>query len=140
MRRGVGLLSSGALAPAPPQIRTGTAELHTQQSGTLGRVWDEAWLNHGGRHRCAARGVRVRLLLEREVAWKAWYAGAGLTKHLMAGAGFVDTRVALGNVTCFIGCTPPGAPRMAASRSPQSPPPWPAGRLSGCLSPHGHTL
>jgi methylase of polypeptide subunit release factors len=53
-----------------------------------------------------------RILVEREVAWKASFAGGGKTAHLLASDKEKTTRTAIGGKSFFVGATPPGEPRM----------------------------
>lgn len=63
------------------------------------------------------RGVRVRILLEREVAWKAWYAGTGSAPTaLLASDAEFGARQQLGDNSFFLGATRPGASRGGGSR------------------------
>lgn len=60
----------------------------------------------------ADQGVRVRQLLEREIAWKAWYAGqGGGQNHLLASADEYDSKQRIGECEYFIGATEPGHSR-----------------------------
>jgi len=60
----------------------------------------------------AEQGVRVRQLLEREIAWKAWYAGhGGGHRHLLASADELDSKQQIGECEYFIGATAPGHSR-----------------------------
>lgn len=64
------------------------------------------------------RGVRFRCLVEREVAWKAWYAGDGdrSHKHLLANEKEAKERQKVGEVDFFVGAMKPGHPRLQKYR------------------------
>jgi len=66
-----------------------------------------------------SRGVEVRTLLEREIAWKAWYAGSGRgPKYLIAETDSERCeRQRLGNCEFFIGATKPGDSRIGGDRN-----------------------
>merc|ERR1712129_501871 len=56
----------------------------------------------------ASHGVRVRPLLEREIAWKVWYAGpGGGVDHVLATREERKTRHRVGECDYFIGATEP---------------------------------
>uniref|UniRef100_A0A7S4Q1U4 Methyltransferase small domain-containing protein n=1 Tax=Alexandrium monilatum TaxID=311494 RepID=A0A7S4Q1U4_9DINO len=61
-----------------------------------------------------ARGVRVRQLLEREIAWKAWYAGPRGLDHLLASPEEHDRRRRIGECEFFVGATEPGNSRTGS--------------------------
>lgn len=58
------------------------------------------------------KGIRFRCLVEREVAWKAWYAGPLGHDHLLADAKDSKQRQKIGEVEFFVGATRPGRPRL----------------------------
>mmetsp|Transcript_103021 Transcript_103021/g.320433 ORF Transcript_103021/g.320433 Transcript_103021/m.320433 type:complete len:302 (+) Transcript_103021:118-1023(+) len=60
------------------------------------------------------RGVRVRRLVEREIAWKAWYAGPRELDHLLASRHERGARQRIGECDYFVGATEPGASRTGA--------------------------
>merc|ERR1712151_234811 len=63
------------------------------------------------------RGVRVRILLEREIAWKAFYAGNGSgSGYLMATDNEYASRQRIGENEFFIGASPPGRSRTGGQR------------------------
>lgn len=67
------------------------------------------------------RGVRVRVLLEREVAWKAWYAGRGSSpSFLLSNADEVESKQRIGDCEFFVGCTRPGESRIGGDRNRMS--------------------
>jgi len=58
------------------------------------------------------RNVHCRCLVEREVAWKAWYAGPAGHDYLLADDEQCARRERIGEVDFFVGATRPGAPRL----------------------------
>lgn len=62
------------------------------------------------------QGVRVRTLVEREIGWKAWYAGAGGSDFLIASKSEAREKVRLGSCDFFVGATTPGHSRQGGSR------------------------
>lgn len=63
------------------------------------------------------RGLRVRQLLEREIAWKAYYAGrGGCPPYLLASEGEREQRRRIGDCSYFVGCTRPGDSRQGGDR------------------------
>eukprot|EP00812_Abedinium_dasypus_P010491 NODE_4108_length_709_cov_268.278287.p2 GENE.NODE_4108_length_709_cov_268.278287~~NODE_4108_length_709_cov_268.278287.p2 ORF type:complete len:141 (-),score=30.62 NODE_4108_length_709_cov_268.278287:269-691(-) len=58
-----------------------------------------------------AAGVSARIVSEREIAYKAWYAGRGGMGHLLASAAERSTRVRIGGCQYFVGMTEPGNSR-----------------------------
>lgn len=66
-----------------------------------------------------SRGVEVRTLLEREIAWKAWYAGSGRgPKYLLADTDLERReRQRMGNCEFFVGATKPGDSRIGGDRN-----------------------
>lgn len=63
----------------------------------------------------AAKGCRVRVLLQREIAWKAWYAGPSALDHLLATPAEVGTERSVAGCNFFIGATEPGQSRTGAN-------------------------
>lgn len=61
-----------------------------------------------------AKGCRVRVLLEREIAWKAWYAGPSALKHLIASEEEKVKRRQVGGCQMFVGATEPGDSRTGS--------------------------
>eukprot|EP00930_Biecheleria_cincta_P098192 TRINITY_DN89874_c0_g1_i1.p1 TRINITY_DN89874_c0_g1~~TRINITY_DN89874_c0_g1_i1.p1 ORF type:complete len:396 (-),score=52.82 TRINITY_DN89874_c0_g1_i1:93-1202(-) len=59
----------------------------------------------------AAKGCRVRVLVEREIAWKAWYAGPSALDHLLATPAEVTNRRSVAGCNFYIGATEPGESR-----------------------------
>jgi len=59
----------------------------------------------------AAKGCVVTPLLMREVAYKAWYAGAGGMDHLLATEEEMQGPIDLGGCKLWAGCSRPGRPR-----------------------------
>merc|ERR1719446_825358 len=57
------------------------------------------------------KGLKMRVLAEREVAWKADYAGAGVTEHLIATEDEKKNKKTIGSCEFFIGATKPGESR-----------------------------
>jgi len=61
------------------------------------------------------RNLSVEILLEREVAWKAWYAGRGSwgggSRHILASASEAGARERIGRCDFFVGATEPGHAR-----------------------------
>jgi len=51
-------------------------------------------------------GVRVRIVQEQEIAYKAWFAGSGAMSHLLATPDEVHTRRRIGSNHYFVGMTP----------------------------------
>eukprot|EP01062_Namystynia_karyoxenos_P079908 TRINITY_DN8516_c0_g1_i2.p1 TRINITY_DN8516_c0_g1~~TRINITY_DN8516_c0_g1_i2.p1 ORF type:complete len:425 (+),score=93.02 TRINITY_DN8516_c0_g1_i2:90-1277(+) len=60
---------------------------------------------------CASR-CQLQVLLEREVAWKAWYAGGSDSRHLMMTEEERTTPLKIGGARLWSGAAPPGQPRM----------------------------
>lgn len=56
-------------------------------------------------------GARIRVLLEREIAWKAWYAGPSGLKYLLASEEEYSHRKDIAGCQFFIGATEPGNSR-----------------------------
>jgi len=54
------------------------------------------------------RGVHVQVLVEREIAWKAWYAGPEQTDYLMASGEERRARQSIGDCSFFVGATKSG--------------------------------
>jgi hypothetical protein len=64
-----------------------------------------------------SRGIRVRQLLEREIGWKAWYAGRGSgPEYLLATPKERQERQKLGECDYFVGCCEPGESRQGGER------------------------
>jgi len=65
-------------------------------------------------HGLADRGVSCACLAEREVAWKAWYAGPQSRGHLLAKGTEIRQRhnVRGQDIRLFVGATPPGQSRL----------------------------
>eukprot|EP00418_Pyrodinium_bahamense_P006548 CAMPEP_0179023768 /NCGR_PEP_ID=MMETSP0796-20121207/7102_1 /TAXON_ID=73915 /ORGANISM="Pyrodinium bahamense, Strain pbaha01" /LENGTH=399 /DNA_ID=CAMNT_0020719693 /DNA_START=110 /DNA_END=1309 /DNA_ORIENTATION=- len=59
-------------------------------------------------------GVRVRQLVEREIAWKAWYAGPRGLDHLLASKVERRERQRIGECEFFVGTTEPGNSRTGS--------------------------
>eukprot|EP00445_Apocalathium_hangoei_P046350 CAMPEP_0203995292 /NCGR_PEP_ID=MMETSP0360-20130528/11970_1 /ASSEMBLY_ACC=CAM_ASM_000342 /TAXON_ID=268821 /ORGANISM="Scrippsiella Hangoei, Strain SHTV-5" /LENGTH=378 /DNA_ID=CAMNT_0050935969 /DNA_START=57 /DNA_END=1190 /DNA_ORIENTATION=+ len=60
----------------------------------------------------AVQGLQVRVLVEREIAWKAWYAGSGRgPTYLLAHGTENDERQRLGSCEYFVGAMRPGDSR-----------------------------
>eukprot|EP00933_Yihiella_yeosuensis_P061337 TRINITY_DN64140_c0_g1_i1.p1 TRINITY_DN64140_c0_g1~~TRINITY_DN64140_c0_g1_i1.p1 ORF type:complete len:440 (+),score=76.51 TRINITY_DN64140_c0_g1_i1:75-1394(+) len=60
----------------------------------------------------AAKGAKIRVVLEREIAWKAWYAGPNGLNYLLATPEEYGTRVSIpGCGNFFVGATEPGNSR-----------------------------
>eukprot|EP00927_Polykrikos_kofoidii_P086374 TRINITY_DN9652_c0_g1_i1.p1 TRINITY_DN9652_c0_g1~~TRINITY_DN9652_c0_g1_i1.p1 ORF type:complete len:597 (+),score=142.01 TRINITY_DN9652_c0_g1_i1:34-1791(+) len=57
------------------------------------------------------RGVKMRVLCEREIAWKAFYAGPAELDHLLATTTERTTRQTIGGCDFFVGATKPGESR-----------------------------
>merc|ERR1712151_718438 len=53
----------------------------------------------------AQSGIQVRVLVEREVAWKAWYAGPSSFSHLLVSGDQSSSRTHLGENEFFVGAT-----------------------------------
>lgn len=62
----------------------------------------------------AAQGVRTRILVEREIAWKAWYAGPRGLDHLLATPAEHAQRQRIGECDFFVGATEPGDSRTGS--------------------------
>lgn len=63
------------------------------------------------------RGFQVNVLLEREVAWKAWYAGRGSSPNFLLSRGReCSERALLGDREFFVGATQPGESRAGGRR------------------------
>eukprot|EP00928_Gymnodinium_smaydae_P012017 TRINITY_DN14388_c0_g1_i1.p1 TRINITY_DN14388_c0_g1~~TRINITY_DN14388_c0_g1_i1.p1 ORF type:complete len:447 (+),score=72.39 TRINITY_DN14388_c0_g1_i1:41-1381(+) len=58
-----------------------------------------------------SHGVRVQVLLEREMAWKAWFAGPSSNSYLLASDDEEARRLRLGDGEYFVGATRPGRSR-----------------------------
>mmetsp|Transcript_14112 Transcript_14112/g.33201 ORF Transcript_14112/g.33201 Transcript_14112/m.33201 type:complete len:456 (-) Transcript_14112:95-1462(-) len=58
------------------------------------------------------RGMECRCLLEREVAWKAWYAGPWGHDYLLATRGELRQRAKVAGLELFVGAAPPGKARL----------------------------
>mmetsp|Transcript_34389 Transcript_34389/g.73235 ORF Transcript_34389/g.73235 Transcript_34389/m.73235 type:complete len:572 (+) Transcript_34389:208-1923(+) len=64
-----------------------------------------------------AAGVKVNILLEREIAWKAFYAGSGRgPKHLLASHDEYREKQKIGEHSYFVGACPPGRSRGGGDR------------------------
>jgi len=64
-----------------------------------------------------SKGVQVRVHLEREIAWKAWYAGTGSgPSYLLADDEEFRERQKIGDCEFFVGCRPPGESRTGGAR------------------------
>mmetsp|Transcript_60012 Transcript_60012/g.130159 ORF Transcript_60012/g.130159 Transcript_60012/m.130159 type:complete len:454 (+) Transcript_60012:69-1430(+) len=61
-------------------------------------------------------GCRIRVLVEREIGWKAWYAGSGSTDHLLAVGKDCSERRKIGGCEFFVGATSPGDARFVETR------------------------
>uniref|UniRef100_A0A7S1WKY9 Methyltransferase small domain-containing protein n=1 Tax=Alexandrium catenella TaxID=2925 RepID=A0A7S1WKY9_ALECA len=61
-----------------------------------------------------AQGVRARQLVEREIAWKAWYAGPSGLDHLLATPAEHCQRQRVGECDFFVGATEPGNSRTGS--------------------------
>jgi hypothetical protein len=60
----------------------------------------------------SARGLLVNLLVEREIAWKAWYAGPGSgIDQLLATGAEVGNRQRIGANSYYVGAVPPSKSR-----------------------------
>eukprot|EP00437_Effrenium_voratum_P017512 CAMPEP_0181446546 /NCGR_PEP_ID=MMETSP1110-20121109/26160_1 /TAXON_ID=174948 /ORGANISM="Symbiodinium sp., Strain CCMP421" /LENGTH=416 /DNA_ID=CAMNT_0023570627 /DNA_START=36 /DNA_END=1287 /DNA_ORIENTATION=- len=57
------------------------------------------------------KGCKLKVLLEREIAWKAWYAGPYSLDHLLATAKEQRQRHKVAGCEFFLGATPPGHSR-----------------------------
>ncbi|CAE7763316.1 prmC [Symbiodinium sp. CCMP2592] len=57
------------------------------------------------------RGCKLRVLLEREIGWKAWYAGPAALDHLLASPKELRDRRKVAGCKFFIGATAPGNSR-----------------------------
>lgn len=65
----------------------------------------------------ATQDVVVRVLVEREIAWKAWYAGRGSgSSYLLATADEVCHRQKIGGCEYYVGATPPERSRQGGDR------------------------
>lgn len=65
----------------------------------------------------ASKGITVRVLDERELAWKAWYAGRGeASSHLLAVAREADERQRIGSCDFFVGATKPNKSREGGEK------------------------
>lgn len=68
--------------------------------------------------RAPSCGVRVQILVEREIAWKAWYAGNGSAESgVLARGEEVRERQQIGECKYFAGATRPGRSRMGGERN-----------------------
>jgi len=56
-------------------------------------------------------GCKIRVLLEREIGWKAWYAGPSALDHLLANQKELRSRRKVADCEFFIGATAPGNSR-----------------------------
>lgn len=66
----------------------------------------------------SSKGVKVTILVEREIAWKAWYAGSGRVPFfLLANGSQHSKREQIGNNKFFVGATCPGSSRIGGSRN-----------------------
>lgn len=64
-----------------------------------------------------SRGVTVKILVEREIAWKAWYAGRGSSpSYLLATESEYRARQLIGDCEFFVGATEPGHSRLGGVR------------------------
>jgi len=56
-----------------------------------------------------SRRLEAKILVEREIAWKAWYAGRGVwgggSRHLLATGSGVSSRTRIGDCDFFVGAT-----------------------------------
>ena len=59
----------------------------------------------GMRATLASLGERCQVLVEREVAWKAWYAGGSETDHLLSTPAEEANRSQIGVLSLFVGAT-----------------------------------
>lgn len=57
------------------------------------------------------RGFRVRVLVEREIGWKAWYAGPRELDHLLASGQEYAKKHRIAGCDFFVGATPPTCSR-----------------------------
>merc|ERR1712139_78673 len=65
-----------------------------------------------------SKGIRVKQLLEREVAWKAWYAGrGGGPEYLVASPSEQRDRQQIGECAYYVGCCEPGKSRQGGERN-----------------------
>lgn len=66
----------------------------------------------GMRATLAGLGQRCQVLVEREVAWKAWYAGGSKTDYLLSTPSEEASRTQIGELRLFVGAT--STPRQLA--------------------------
>eukprot|EP00747_Dinoflagellata_sp_TGD_P186043 gnl/TRDRNA2_/TRDRNA2_42877_c0_seq1.p1 gnl/TRDRNA2_/TRDRNA2_42877_c0~~gnl/TRDRNA2_/TRDRNA2_42877_c0_seq1.p1 ORF type:complete len:106 (-),score=13.46 gnl/TRDRNA2_/TRDRNA2_42877_c0_seq1:83-400(-) len=73
------------------------------------------------------KGVHVRMLLEREIGWKAWYAGpGGGVDHLLASREEQAKRTRIGDCEYYVGASKPSSRRLLGPDT------------SGCFGYHWH--
>jgi len=58
-----------------------------------------------------AKGVKVRVLVEREIAWKTFYAGPSELNYLLASSEEYNARQKIGDCEFYVGATKPGMSR-----------------------------
>eukprot|EP00931_Biecheleriopsis_adriatica_P078479 TRINITY_DN51940_c0_g1_i1.p1 TRINITY_DN51940_c0_g1~~TRINITY_DN51940_c0_g1_i1.p1 ORF type:complete len:431 (-),score=83.79 TRINITY_DN51940_c0_g1_i1:40-1332(-) len=61
-------------------------------------------------------GCRLRILLEREIAWKAWYAGPSALSHLLASSAEQHRKRRIAGCDFFVGATESGESRVGGDR------------------------
>eukprot|EP00929_Paragymnodinium_shiwhaense_P075298 TRINITY_DN38488_c0_g1_i1.p1 TRINITY_DN38488_c0_g1~~TRINITY_DN38488_c0_g1_i1.p1 ORF type:complete len:437 (+),score=57.09 TRINITY_DN38488_c0_g1_i1:77-1387(+) len=59
----------------------------------------------------AVAGLTIRIMVEREIGWKAWYAGPVGNNHLMATNEEETSKRLIGGCKMFVGATEPSRPR-----------------------------
>jgi hypothetical protein len=64
-----------------------------------------------------SKGIRVQILHEREIAWKAWYAGRGSSPHLCATAEERRNRQQIGEAKYFVGSCEPSESRSGGEKN-----------------------
>lgn len=65
--------------------------------------------------RTVKNGCALKVLLERAIAWKAWYAGPNSLDHLLATKNQRDTPHEVAGCRLFLGATVPGSSRFGTS-------------------------